>query len=33
MATRSLYSEWKIDQHRLVIRDGAASWDIVDWAT
>lgn len=31
MATRSLYSEWKIDQYRLVVHDGAASWEIVQW--
>ncbi|OIW31857.1 hypothetical protein CONLIGDRAFT_678308 [Coniochaeta ligniaria NRRL 30616] len=29
--TRQLYSNWKIDRHRLVIRDGIESWDIVDW--
>lgn len=30
-AVRTLYSEWKIDQHRLVIRDGASSWEITRW--
>ncbi|TEA14109.1 UPF0643 protein [Colletotrichum sidae] len=30
-ATSSMYSFWKIDRHRLVIRDGAESWDIIDW--
>ncbi|KAF6811885.1 UPF0643 protein PB2B2.08 [Colletotrichum sojae] len=30
-ATASMYSFWRIDRHRLVIRDGAESWEIVDW--
>ncbi|KAK0719483.1 hypothetical protein B0H67DRAFT_483708 [Lasiosphaeris hirsuta] len=30
-AARSLYSFWKIDRHRLTIRDGIESWEIVDW--
>ncbi|WYZ35288.1 hypothetical protein EsH8_I_001564 [Colletotrichum jinshuiense] len=30
-ATASMYSFWRIDRHRLVIRDGASSWEIVDW--
>lgn len=30
-STRFLYSNWKIDRHRLIIRDGIESWDIVDW--
>ncbi|KAK3318046.1 hypothetical protein B0H66DRAFT_223852 [Apodospora peruviana] len=30
-AARSLYSFWKIDRHRLTIRDGIESWDISDW--
>jgi hypothetical protein len=30
-ATRSLYSAWKIDRHRLVVHDDVASWEIVDW--
>jgi hypothetical protein len=29
--TRQLYSHWKIDRHRLIIRDGIESWDIIDW--
>lgn len=31
MSARHHYSEWNIDQHRLIIRDGAASWDISKW--
>ncbi|KZL77729.1 UPF0643 protein [Colletotrichum tofieldiae] len=30
-ATASMYSFWRIDRHRLIIRDGAESWEIVDW--
>ncbi|KAK1969662.1 hypothetical protein LY78DRAFT_334327 [Colletotrichum sublineola] len=30
-ATASMYSFWRIDRHRLVIRDGAESWELVDW--
>ncbi|KAI5459812.1 hypothetical protein BGZ63DRAFT_258557 [Mariannaea sp. PMI_226] len=30
-ATRSMYAFWKIDQHRLTIRDGAESWEIIPW--
>ncbi|OTA83876.1 hypothetical protein M434DRAFT_24682 [Hypoxylon sp. CO27-5] len=30
-ATRSLYSHWKIDRHRLIIRDDVKSWEIIDW--
>ncbi|KAB5532534.1 hypothetical protein GE09DRAFT_973367 [Coniochaeta sp. 2T2.1] len=30
-SARHLYSSWKIDRHRLVIRDGVESWDIIDW--
>ncbi|KAK9774137.1 hypothetical protein AB5N19_06865 [Seiridium cardinale] len=30
-AARHLYSEWRIDRHRLIIRGGLKSWDIVDW--
>lgn len=31
-AARHLYSEWRIDRHRLIIRDDLVSWQIVDWA-
>lgn len=31
MATRQLYSNWQIDRHRLIIRDGIQSWEIIDW--
>ncbi|KAI1334288.1 hypothetical protein F5Y15DRAFT_295503 [Xylariaceae sp. FL0016] len=31
-AARDLYSHWKIDRHRLIIRDKVESWEIVDWA-
>ncbi|KAH9904044.1 hypothetical protein F4778DRAFT_78508 [Xylariomycetidae sp. FL2044] len=31
-AARHLYSHWKIDRHRLIIRDDVQSWEIVDWA-
>ncbi|KAI0834398.1 hypothetical protein F5Y06DRAFT_158936 [Hypoxylon sp. FL0890] len=30
-ATRSLYSHWKIDRHRLIIRNEVQSWEIIDW--
>ncbi|KAI1774862.1 hypothetical protein F4818DRAFT_54042 [Hypoxylon cercidicola] len=30
-AARSLYSHWKIDRHRLIIRDAVQSWEIIDW--
>lgn len=30
-ATRSLYAYWKIDQHRLTVRDNVDSWEITDW--
>ncbi|KPM46068.1 hypothetical protein AK830_g505 [Neonectria ditissima] len=30
-ATRSMYAFWKIDQHRLIIRDDAESWEIIPW--
>ncbi|KAF3766726.1 hypothetical protein M406DRAFT_337672 [Cryphonectria parasitica EP155] len=30
-AARSMYSEWKIDQHRLIIDDGVNNWKIVKW--
>lgn len=30
-AVRTMYAEWKIDQHRLIIRDGVSSWDLVEW--
>ncbi|KAL7628454.1 hypothetical protein AAE478_002657 [Parahypoxylon ruwenzoriense] len=30
-AARSLYTNWKIDRHRLIIRDDVQSWDIIDW--
>ncbi|ATY62266.1 UPF0643 protein [Cordyceps militaris] len=31
MSTRSLYAYWKIDQHRLTIRNNAEDWEIVPW--
>ncbi|KAF4583257.1 UPF0643 protein [Ophiocordyceps camponoti-floridani] len=31
-STRSLYSFWKIDQHRLTIREGAADWVLDSWS-
>ncbi|KAI1179371.1 hypothetical protein F4777DRAFT_473519 [Nemania sp. FL0916] len=31
-AARDLYSHWKIDRHRLIIRDEVDSWEITDWA-
>ena len=30
-ATRLLYSEWKIERLRLLIKDGAEEWEIVEW--
>ncbi|KAI7785453.1 uncharacterized protein LA080_007290 [Diaporthe eres] len=30
-AVRTMYAEWRIDQHRLIIRDGVSSWDLVEW--
>ncbi|KAL8414307.1 hypothetical protein RB594_005509 [Gaeumannomyces avenae] len=30
-ATRRLYTSWGIDRHRLIVRDDAKSWEIVDW--
>ncbi|KAH6696793.1 hypothetical protein F5X68DRAFT_226199 [Plectosphaerella plurivora] len=30
-ATASMYSFWKIDRHRLIVRDGAESFEFVDW--
>lgn len=30
-AVRTMYAEWKIDQHRLIVRDGTSSWDLVEW--
>ncbi len=29
--TRFLYSNWRIDRHRLTIRDDAESWELIDW--
>lgn len=31
-STRALYAFWKIDQHRLVVRDNVDSWEIVPWS-
>lgn len=31
MSSRSLYAYWKIDQHRLIIRNNAEDWEIVPW--
>lgn len=31
-ATRSLYAYWKIDQHRLTIKENAEGWEFADWA-
>ncbi|KAJ8116900.1 hypothetical protein ONZ43_g4335 [Nemania bipapillata] len=31
-AARDLYSHWKIDRHKLIIRDEVESWEITDWA-
>ncbi len=30
-ATRFLYSNWRIDRHRLTIRDDGESWELIDW--
>ncbi|KAJ4120000.1 hypothetical protein NW768_010283 [Fusarium equiseti] len=30
-ATRSMYAFWKIDQHRLIIRDNVEDWEITPW--
>ncbi|KAH8785978.1 hypothetical protein F5883DRAFT_402827 [Diaporthe sp. PMI_573] len=30
-AVRTMYAEWRIDQHRLIVRDGGSSWDLVEW--
>ncbi|KAH7143866.1 hypothetical protein EDB81DRAFT_509929 [Dactylonectria macrodidyma] len=30
-ATRAMYAFWKIDQHRLIIRDDVESWEIIPW--
>ncbi|KAJ6444849.1 eukaryotic translation initiation factor 3 subunit-like protein [Purpureocillium lavendulum] len=30
-STRALYAYWKIDQHRLIVRDNVDSWEIVPW--
>ncbi|KIE00856.1 UPF0643 protein, partial [Metarhizium majus ARSEF 297] len=30
-ATRSLYAYWKIDQHRLTVRDNVDGWEITEW--
>ncbi|KAL3420817.1 UPF0643 protein [Phlyctema vagabunda] len=30
-AARKLYTEWHIERLRLVIKDGARSWDIIEW--
>ncbi|KAH8649928.1 hypothetical protein BX600DRAFT_517156 [Xylariales sp. PMI_506] len=30
-AARHLYTDWKIDRHRLVIRDNLQSWEITNW--
>lgn len=30
-ATRNMYAFWKIDQHRLTIRDNADEWVLEDW--
>ncbi|RYP44164.1 hypothetical protein DL768_009348 [Monosporascus sp. mg162] len=30
-AAREMYSHWKIDRHRLTIRDDLRSWELVDW--
>ncbi|KAG5943471.1 hypothetical protein E4U59_000342 [Claviceps monticola] len=30
-ATRSLYASWKIDQHRLTVRDNVDNWEITGW--
>ncbi|KAH6646606.1 hypothetical protein BKA67DRAFT_496603, partial [Truncatella angustata] len=30
-AARHLYTEWRIDRHRLIIRDDLKSWEVVNW--
>ncbi|RMJ10386.1 hypothetical protein BHE90_016807 [Fusarium euwallaceae] len=30
-ATRAMYAFWRIDQHRLIIRDNVESWEIIPW--
>ncbi|KAF4122951.1 hypothetical protein GMORB2_6499, partial [Geosmithia morbida] len=30
-STRDLYASWKIDQHRLTIREGGQEWEISKW--
>ncbi|KAK7741873.1 hypothetical protein SLS53_004940 [Cytospora paraplurivora] len=30
-AVRTMYAEWKIDQHELIIRDGVSSWEMIEW--
>ncbi|KAK8062467.1 hypothetical protein PG997_014564 [Apiospora hydei] len=30
-AARHLYTDWRIDRHRLIIREELSSWEIVDW--
>ncbi|CAM1503047.1 Fc.00g078230.m01.CDS01 [Cosmosporella sp. VM-42] len=30
-ATRSMYAFWRIDQHRLIIRENVESWEITPW--
>ncbi|KAJ0104106.1 uncharacterized protein J7T55_007032 [Diaporthe amygdali] len=30
-AVRTMYAEWRIDQHRLIIRDGLSSWEMIEW--
>ncbi|RDL42265.1 Uncharacterized protein BP5553_02244 [Venustampulla echinocandica] len=30
-ATRFLYTEWKIERLRLIIKDGATDWEITNW--
>ncbi|KAF4472317.1 hypothetical protein FALBO_789 [Fusarium albosuccineum] len=31
-ATRAMYEFWRIDQHRLIIRDNVDAWEIIPWA-
>ncbi|KAF4503836.1 hypothetical protein G6O67_008776 [Ophiocordyceps sinensis] len=31
-STRALYASWKIDQHRLTIRDNAHGWELSSWS-
>ncbi|KAF8865476.1 hypothetical protein BDZ45DRAFT_413758 [Acephala macrosclerotiorum] len=30
-ATRTLYTEWRIERLRLIIEDGATDWEITEW--